>query len=88
MTQGEIINFVKDAIMTAVLLVAPILIVTAVVGLAVSIIQAATQVQEQSIGFILKLASVGITILLLASWGLTKMLDYTGRIFESMSRLS
>ena len=88
MSQGEIISIFKDAIMTAALIVAPVLIVTAVVGLAVSIIQAATQVQEQSIAFVLKLVAVGIVVLLLSSWGISTMLDYMKRIFESMSRLS
>jgi flagellar biosynthetic protein FliQ len=88
MTQGELINILKDAIMTAGILAAPVLIVTAVVGLAVSIIQAATQIQEQSISFVLKIVAVGLVILLLASWGITTMLDYMDRIFDSMSYLS
>ena len=85
---GRVINILKDAIMTAGILAAPVLIVTAVVGLAVSIIQAATQIQEQSISFVLKIVAVGLVILLLASWGITTMLDYMDRIFDSMSYLS
>lgn len=87
MSQGEIVNIFKDAILTAALIAAPALIVTAVVGLAVSIIQAATQIQEQSVAFIFKIVAVGFVILLLSSWGITTMLDYTGRIFDSMSHL-
>jgi Flagellar biosynthesis pathway, component FliQ len=88
MSQGEILNIFKDAIMTAALLAAPALVVTAVVGLAVSIIQAATQIQEQSVSFILKLIAVALVILLLSSWGITTMLDYMGRLYDSMSHLS
>lgn len=88
MSQDELISIFKDAIMTAALIAAPALVVTAVVGLAVSIIQAATQIQEQSVAFILKLVAVGLVILLLSSWSITTMLDYMGRIFDSVSHLS
>lgn len=87
MSQGEILNIIKDAIMTASTVAAPVLIVTAVVGIAVSVIQAATQIQEQSVAFILKIVAVGLVIALLSSWGITTLLDYTGRIFDSMSSL-
>jgi flagellar biosynthetic protein FliQ len=87
MSQGEILNIVRDAVMTAATIAAPVLIVTAVVGIAVSVIQAATQIQEQSVAFILKIVAVGLVIALLSSWGITTLLDYTGRIFDSMNSL-
>ena len=82
MSQGEILSIVRDADLTA-----PILTVTAVVGIAISIIQAATQIHEQSLSFILKIVAVGLIIVLLSSWGMTMMMDYIQRVFDTMSRL-
>ena len=67
------------------LIAAPFLAVTAVIGLVVSIVQAATQIQEQSIGFILKIVAVGLILILLGSWIATIMSDYTQRIFQSVN---
>lgn len=87
MSQGEILSIVRDSVLTAAVLAAPILTVTAVVGIAISIIQAATQIHEQSLSFILKIVAVGLIIVLLSSWGMTMMMDYIQRVFDTMSRL-
>ncbi|HHW24121.1 MAG TPA: flagellar biosynthetic protein FliQ [Bacillota bacterium] len=87
MSQGEILTVLRDAVLTAAILAAPILIVTAAVGVTISIIQAATQIQEQSVSFILKILAVGLVILLLSSWGITQVTDYMHRIFDMIARV-
>lgn len=87
MTQGDTIGIVKDAITTALLVAAPFLIVTAVIGLLVSIIQAATQIQEQSIAFILKIVAVGLLLVLLGPWLANTMMDYTTKTFALIESL-
>ena len=82
MSQIDINYIIKDAITTAMMIAAPFLIASAVIGLIVSIVQAATQVQEQSIAFIVKIVAVGLILILLGSWLITTMIDFSGRIFE------
>ena len=88
MAQGDLVNLIRDALTTALLLAAPFLLVTAVIGLTVSVLQAATQVQEQSIAFILKIVAVGLMLILLGSWLFTTMLDYTNRVFSMIDTLN
>ncbi|HBL83423.1 MAG: hypothetical protein A2Y17_04320 [Clostridiales bacterium GWF2_38_85] len=87
MSQTDITYIIKEAIMTAMTIAAPFLIVSAVIGLIVSIIQAATQIQEQSIAFILKIVAVGLILILLGSWLITTMIDFSERIFGFANNL-
>ena len=61
----------------AFILAAPVLIVTFLVGLIVSIFQSATQIQEITLSYIPKLIAAYITILILGAWMLNKLLDFT-----------
>ena len=88
MSENLIIGIVQDALMTAVKIVGPILIVSIVVGLIISIFQATTQIQEQSLTFVPKLIAIGITGLLLASFMSRTMVEFTERIFELIIRIS
>lgn len=66
-------GIIKDAVTTALIIAAPFLIVTAGIGLVVAVVQAATQIQEQSIAFIVKIVAVGLILILLGSWLITGM---------------
>ena len=80
-------GIIKDAVTTALIIAAPFLIVTAGIGLVVAVVQAATQIQEQSIAFIVKIVAVGLILILLGSWLITGMLDFTLRIFKSIDSI-
>lgn len=85
MSQSDVTYILKDAVVTMLLIAAPFLAVTAIIGLVVSIIQAATQIQEQSIAFIFKIVAVGLVLILLGSWIFSIMIDYTNTLFENMN---
>lgn len=87
MSQADIANIVRDAIVTAMLIAAPFLLITAAIGLFAAIMQAATQVQEQSIPFILKIVSVGLVLLLLGTWIFNELSDFTQRIMDKINGL-
>ncbi|MFA6729976.1 MAG: flagellar biosynthetic protein FliQ [Eubacteriales bacterium] len=87
MSQGDLMGIIKDAVTTALIIAAPFLIVTAGIGLVVAVVQAATQIQEQSIAFIVKIVAVGLILILLGSWLITGMLDFTLRIFKSIDSI-
>lgn len=88
MSENLIIGIVQDALMTAVKIVGPILIVSIVVGLVISIFQATTQIQEQTLTFVPKLIAIGLTGLLLASFMSRTIIEFTERIFELIIRIS
>lgn len=62
----------------------PILIISLLVGLIVSIFQAATQIQEQTLAFIPKIVSVFFGLILFGPWMLTKMLSFTETILSNL----
>jgi flagellar biosynthesis protein FliQ len=63
----------------------PLLLAALVVGLIVGVLQAATQVQEASISFVIKLIAVGITFIALGSWTLRQLVDYSSRTIGSIA---
>lgn len=81
---------VKDTIVTAIKVGAPILIVVLVLGLIISIIQATTQIQEQTLTFVPKLIATATAIvgLMLGNWMLHTVVSFTNRIFDMISRIS
>jgi flagellar biosynthetic protein FliQ len=70
------------------MVVAPILVVGLVVGLIISIFQATTQIQEQTLTFVPKLIAVALVGLLTGSWMLHKLVDFTTRIFNLMANVT
>lgn len=75
------------AMLLAVTMAGPILIVTLVVGLTISIFQAATQINEMTLSFIPKLLAVGIALVLLGPWLIGEMVDYLRTLFQSIPNL-
>lgn len=88
MSQIMLNSIVKDTIVTAIKIGAPILIVVLVLGLIISIIQATTQIQEQTLTFVPKLIATAAIGLLLGSWMLDTLMSYTNRIFDLISRIT
>ncbi len=81
MTPEFVIGFAKQAIELTLLISLPMLGVGLVVGLVVSIIQAATQIQEMTLSFIPKIIAIFAALLISFPWMLDKMVTYTRDIF-------
>ncbi len=79
-----LLDLSRDAMMTTLKVSMPVMLIGLVVGLVVSIIQATTQIQEQSLHFVPKILAMMISLLLLGSWMLTMMKEFTLRIFNGM----
>lgn len=88
MTENFVIGIVSDAIKTAFKIAGPILIIAMVVGLLISILQATTQIQEQTLTFVPKLLAVAAVGLFLGSFMLHTMMGFTERIFEMIIKIS
>jgi flagellar biosynthetic protein FliQ len=74
----------RDAVSIALSTAAPLLITALAIGLIVSLIQAVTQVQEQSLTFIPKLAAVGLLFIVLLPWMIRGLVEFTVRMLQSM----
>lgn len=87
MTENMVIGVIKDAITTGLLVSAPILGVTLVVGLLISIFQATTQIQEQTLTFVPKLIAAAAIGLLTGSWMIHTIVAFTERIFNLIANI-
>jgi len=87
MTESIVLSIMKDAIQTAILVSAPILLTATLVGLIISIFQATTQIQEQTLTFVPKLLAAALIGLLMGSWMLHILVDFTTRIFELIANM-
>ncbi len=79
------VNLCKKAIQTILMCAAPMLIAGMIIGLIVSILQAATQVNEQTLTFIPKIVAVFVTLLIFGPWIIETMLSFTYGIFDTMA---
>ena len=87
MSHALIVDLARNAIMTGLLLAGPLLAVALAVGLVVSVIQAVTQIQEQTLTFVPKLLAVAGTTLVALPWMIQVMIKYTTELFRSFPTL-
>lgn len=87
MTQEFVIHLAREALTTALLLAAPSLVLSLVVGVGISILQATTQIQEQTLTFVPKIVAVVLGTLFLGSWMLNTLLQFATGIFGNLAGL-
>ncbi|MFH2036183.1 MAG: flagellar biosynthesis protein FliQ [Candidatus Zixiibacteriota bacterium] len=81
MTTELVISIGRDAILTMLLVSAPILLAGLLIGLIISILQAVTQVHEMTLTFIPKIAVVAFTLMIFLPWMINVIVDFTNRLF-------
>lgn len=86
MSSEFVLSLARQGVLTTIIIAGPLLIIALGVGLLVSVFQATTQIQEQTLAFIPKIAAVLISLILFGPWMLTKMLSYTSNIFVQLSQ--
>ena len=84
MTQALALELARDALIQALLLGGPLLLVAVVVSVAVSLIQAVTQIQDQTLSFVPKLFAIGAAMVFGLSWMLQTLVSYTLEIFRAI----
>ncbi len=87
MGEEVVIQLGQDAMRTTALLGAPLLLSTLIIGLIVSIFQALTQINEQTLTFIPKIIIIGVIFLFAGSWMMDVMTSYTVDLFESIATI-
>lgn len=82
MTNGEVADLMYDVFVLSIELAGPLLIISMLVGVVIAILQAATQIHEQTITFVPKLLVIGIILVFSGETMLRMLQDFTVRIFE------
>ena len=87
MNDSSVTEIAIQSIILATKLAGPILIVSLAIGLGVGLIQSATQIQEQTLAFVPKLAGIALVIVISGNWMLAQIIGYTHNLFNMVPQL-
>lgn len=85
MTEGQVLDVAKEAIYTIIICSAPMLIISLVVGLIVSIFQTVTSIHEQTLTFVPKIIAVFVGLMIFGSWILTNLTEFVTTLWSNFS---
>ena len=85
-SESAVLDIARDAIYTIIITSAPLLLVSLIIGLIVSIFQTVTSIQEQTLTFVPKIIAIVLTLILLGSWMMNTMVEYTVQLWSSFSQ--
>lgn len=87
MTPETVLTIGSQALQLVLMLAAPLLLTALAIGVVIGVFQAATQINEQTLSFIPKLAACAAVIVIAGPWMLGLLVEYTKRLFESIPSL-
>lgn len=87
MTEADVLDIARDAMMTMLLVSAPMLVIGLVVGLIISVFQTLTHVQEMTLTFIPKILSIFAAMILFMPWMLRELTEFTHRVMDKIVAL-
>lgn len=85
MTQQQVIDISREALFLIIECSAPMLLISLIIGLVISIFQTITSIQEQTLTFIPKIIAVFVTIMIAGSWLMTNITEYIGELWGNFS---
>lgn len=88
MVRSQIVMLAYKALLLVLILSGPPIIISLILGLAVAIFQAATQIQEQNLAFTVKLVATVATLMLIGNWLGMQIIQYANEIFNNFYRWS
>ncbi len=83
MDAATAVDLCRETLMSAVIIAAPVLLVGMAAGLLVGLMQALTQVQDQTVAFVPKILAMAAVLVACLPWLLTRMVDFTRLVFEN-----
>ncbi|MEK0289838.1 flagellar biosynthesis protein FliQ [Caldifermentibacillus hisashii] len=86
MTSESVITLAEQGIYTILIVSGPLLLIALVVGLIISIFQATTQIQEQTLAFVPKILAVLLGVIVFGPWMVSHMVQYAENIFSNLTR--
>jgi flagellar biosynthetic protein FliQ len=84
MTESYVLSLAQNSVTVMLVLAAPVLLVSLLVGSLISLIQAATQINEVTMTFVPKIIAIGLVLAFLGSWMLQQLLVFTTSLFNSL----
>jgi flagellar biosynthetic protein FliQ len=87
MTDVTVINLMREALMTVLIVSAPLLGIGMVVGLIVSIFQTTTSIQEQTLTFVPKIIAIFAAMIIFGAWMIRTLVNYTNRVFMMLEKI-
>lgn len=84
MDEGAVLQIGREALELIVMLAAPLLLSALLVGVIISVLQAATQIQEQTLSFIPKLMALVVALIIMGPWMLQLWITYTQNLFHDI----
>lgn len=87
MSQNAVLDVFREALLLALKLAGPLLIVSIVIGLVISIFQAATQIHEQTLTFVPKVLVIALLLLAMGSWMMSMMDEFVQYLFRLIASL-
>ncbi len=86
MSQSDVMTIIQQGLYTILIVSAPLLGVSLLVGLIISIFQASTQIHEQTLTFAPKIITIFLTLILCGPWMMNKLIDFANMVFDYMAR--
>ena len=87
MSETTVLEVFRSCMVIVLQLAGPVLLISMIIGLVISILQAATQIHEQTLTFVPKLAGIAVVLLIAAPWIIAKMNDFVRSIFDLIAML-
>jgi flagellar biosynthetic protein FliQ len=84
-SQPEILTIIRDAVYVVLMASMPMLGAALVIGVIVSIFQATTQINEQTLAFVPKIIGILLALLLFGGWIISKLTDFTNELYNSIN---
>lgn len=84
-TQDAVLDIAREAIFNIIIVSAPLLLISLIVGLIISIFQTVTSIQEQTLTFVPKILAVFITLMLAGSWMMNTMIEFVDYLWSNFS---
>ncbi|MDE7435111.1 MAG: flagellar biosynthesis protein FliQ [Lachnospiraceae bacterium] len=84
-TQGQVLDIARDAIYNIIIVAAPLLLISLIVGLIISIFQTVTSIQEQTLTFVPKILAIFVGLMIFGAWMLDTLTSYMTNLWSSFS---
>ncbi|MFA7672290.1 MAG: flagellar biosynthesis protein FliQ [Clostridia bacterium] len=87
MDQAVVVNLIKDSLTVVLKVALPIMVIAMVVGIIIAVFQAATQINEQNMVLVPKIVVVFLGLIILGSWMISQLTEYTRQLFDQILSL-
>lgn len=88
MTELDVLAVMKEAISTVLVVASPMLLVGMIVGVIISIFQATTQINEQTLAFVPKIVSIFLALLIFGGWMIQYLTEFVTRVYAMVGSIS